>query len=299
MLRFVFHRTLVQVFILDSLATYTAENSKDAESIIERVTPRLQHANSAVVLSAVKVNASSHGRMLSCLQTMIRRSLSKAAMRCVLFGKACERWYLIPSPDNCNAKLWATVFMVIKLFMIRLANWWTGHSPAVECGWQCQPQDSFAQKDGAATCHPPQWRVRAAIRGPSQHQPYCAQVSTDTGTRGQSVLLQIQRSNLCEDGETFLIRSPDAAMALQLCFTTLQRYLWLSSDLLQYADWHKFQLDILRSWGDVQEKLEIIIQLANDRNIDQVLLEFKEYATEVDVDFVRKVGHPFCKMKVQ
>ena len=39
----------------------------------------------------------------------------------------------------------------------------------------------------------------------------------------------------------------------------------------------------------VQEKLEIMIQLANDRNIDQVLLEFKEYATEVDVDFVRKV----------
>ena len=36
------------------------------------------------------------------------------------------------------------------------------------------------------------------------------------------------------------------------------------------------------------EKLEIIIKLVSDRNIDQVLLEFKEYATEVDVDFVRK-----------
>lgn len=36
------------------------------------------------------------------------------------------------------------------------------------------------------------------------------------------------------------------------------------------------------------EKLEIMIKLANDANIDQVLLEFKEYATEVDVDFVRK-----------
>ncbi len=33
-----------------------------------------------------------------------------------------------------------------------------------------------------------------------------------------------------------------------------------------------------------------MIALANDRNIDQVLLEFKEYASEVDVDFVRKVG---------
>lgn len=44
-----------QVFILDSLARYTPADSRDAESIIERVSPRLQHANSAVVLSAVKV----------------------------------------------------------------------------------------------------------------------------------------------------------------------------------------------------------------------------------------------------
>lgn len=36
------------------------------------------------------------------------------------------------------------------------------------------------------------------------------------------------------------------------------------------------------------EKLEIIIRLASDRNIEQVLLELKEYATEVDVDFVRR-----------
>jgi len=36
------------------------------------------------------------------------------------------------------------------------------------------------------------------------------------------------------------------------------------------------------------EKLEIIIKLASERNVEQVLLELKEYATEVDVDFVRK-----------
>jgi vesicle coat complex subunit len=39
------------------------------------------------------------------------------------------------------------------------------------------------------------------------------------------------------------------------------------------------------------EKLEIMIKLSSDKNIDQVLLEFKEYAQEVDVDFVRKVRH--------
>lgn len=36
------------------------------------------------------------------------------------------------------------------------------------------------------------------------------------------------------------------------------------------------------------EKLEIIIRLASDRNAEQVLLELKEYAQEVDVDFVRR-----------
>jgi len=36
------------------------------------------------------------------------------------------------------------------------------------------------------------------------------------------------------------------------------------------------------------EKLEIMIKLANVKNIDKVLMEFKEYATEIDVEFVRK-----------
>lgn len=44
-----------QVFILDSLSRYKAKDARDAESIVERVTPRLQHANCAVVLSSVKV----------------------------------------------------------------------------------------------------------------------------------------------------------------------------------------------------------------------------------------------------
>ncbi|GAA6001578.1 hypothetical protein JCM10207_006735 [Rhodosporidiobolus poonsookiae] len=35
-------------------------------------------------------------------------------------------------------------------------------------------------------------------------------------------------------------------------------------------------------------KLEIIYRLANERNVEQVLAELKEYASEVDVEFVRK-----------
>ncbi|EIW76843.1 Adaptor protein complex beta subunit [Coniophora puteana RWD-64-598 SS2] len=36
------------------------------------------------------------------------------------------------------------------------------------------------------------------------------------------------------------------------------------------------------------EKLDIMVRLANDNNVDALLSELKEYASEVDVDFVRK-----------
>ena len=36
------------------------------------------------------------------------------------------------------------------------------------------------------------------------------------------------------------------------------------------------------------EKLEIMIKLADLKNVDQLLLELKDYAQEVDVQFVRK-----------
>lgn len=44
-----------QVFILDCLSNYTPKDSREAQSICERITPRLAHANAAVVLSAIKV----------------------------------------------------------------------------------------------------------------------------------------------------------------------------------------------------------------------------------------------------
>jgi AP-1 complex subunit beta-1 len=55
---------LLQVFILDALVNYQVQDSKDAEKIVERVLPRLQHVNSAVVLSAAKVRA--HTFVLCC-----------------------------------------------------------------------------------------------------------------------------------------------------------------------------------------------------------------------------------------
>lgn len=44
------------MFILDSISNYTPKDEREAQSVCERVTPRLAHANAAVVLSAVKVN---------------------------------------------------------------------------------------------------------------------------------------------------------------------------------------------------------------------------------------------------
>jgi vesicle coat complex subunit len=44
-----------QICILDSLSKYAPGNANEAQEIVERVVPRLQHANASVVLSAVRV----------------------------------------------------------------------------------------------------------------------------------------------------------------------------------------------------------------------------------------------------
>ena len=47
------------------------------------------------------------------------------------------------------------------------------------------------------------------------------------------------------------------------------------------------------------EKLEILIMLVSDHNVEQVLTEFKDYATEIDVDFVRKAIRGIGKIAVK
>jgi len=63
-----------QVFILDSLATYTPRDSKEAEGICERVSVRFNHVNSAVVLGAIKV-------VLMCIPHITNPEAAKAYMR--------------------------------------------------------------------------------------------------------------------------------------------------------------------------------------------------------------------------
>lgn len=44
-----------RIALLNALARYKAQDDKESEHICERVMPQFQHANGAVVLSAVKV----------------------------------------------------------------------------------------------------------------------------------------------------------------------------------------------------------------------------------------------------
>ncbi|CAK0783703.1 hypothetical protein CVIRNUC_006902 [Coccomyxa viridis] len=153
-----------QVYILDAVAKMSITDAKDAESIVERVIPRLQHANSAVVLSAVKV-------------VLLQLPLIK---------------------DEAQVKM-----LVKKL-------------------------------------GPP----LVTLLSEEAEIQYVA-------LRNINLIVQNHPEVLSYEIKVFFCKYNDPI------------YVKL-------------------------EKLDIMIALASERNIDQVLLELKEYATEVDVDFVRK-----------
>jgi len=155
-----------QVFILDSLAKYTPADGREAEGIIERVTPRLQHANSAVVMSAVKV-------ILSYMEMM----------------------------GNQNSDAVRNLTRKLAPPLVTLLN----NEPEIQ---------------------------------------YVA-------LRNINLIVQKRPTILESEIKVFFCKYNDPIYVKM-------------------------------------EKLEIIIKLVSEKNIDQVLLELKEYATEVDVDFVRK-----------
>lgn len=159
-----------QVFILDSLAKYTPADGREAEGIIERVTPRLQHANSAVVMSAVKV-------ILSYMEIMSGAS----------------------GASNADA---------IRNLTRKLA-------PPLVTLLNSEPEVQYV------------------------------------ALRNINLITQKRPGILENEIKVFFCKYNDPIYVKM-------------------------------------EKLEIIIKLVSEKNIDQVLLELKEYATEVDVDFVRK-----------
>ncbi|GAB6026493.1 AP-1 complex subunit beta-1 [Chamberlinius hualienensis] len=167
-----------QVFILDSLANYTPKDEREAQSICERVTPRLAHANAAVVLSAVKV-------LMKFLEMM--------------------------SPDSD----------VVGALTKKLA-------PPLVTLLSSEPEVQYV------------------------------------ALRNINLIVQKRPDILKHEMKVFFVKYNDPI------------YVKL-------------------------EKLDIMIRLASQANIAQVLAELKEYATEVDVDFVRKAVRAIgrCAIKVE
>eukprot|EP00003_Mantamonas_plastica_P023622 TRINITY_DN427_c0_g1_i19.p1 TRINITY_DN427_c0_g1~~TRINITY_DN427_c0_g1_i19.p1 ORF type:complete len:812 (+),score=327.51 TRINITY_DN427_c0_g1_i19:2357-4792(+) len=164
-----------QVSILDSLAHYRPDTTREAESIIERVAPRLSHVNAAVVLSAVKV--------------------------LVLYLDYCED----------------TEF--ISTYLAKLTN-------ALVSLLSFEPEL--------------QW----------------------VALRNIELIIQRYPSVLSSEVKVFFCKFNDP--------------------------------------GYVKiEKLEILVLLASDKNVDQVLMEFKEYASEVAVDVVRKAIRCFGRVAIK
>jgi len=154
-----------QVFILDALGAYVPKDGSEAESIIERVTPRLQHSNAAVVMGAVKV---------------IVRLLD-----------------LVPEPDTRRA--------LAKKLAPPLVTLVSSNAPEI---------------------------VYVALRN-------------------IQLIVAARPDILAKDVKVF--------------FCTYKDPLYVK-----------------------MEKLEVLIQLVRDQTAEQVLGELKEYASEVDVEFVRR-----------
>ena len=171
-----------QVFILDSLAKYTPAEAREAEGIIERVTPRLQHANSAVVMSAVKV-------ILSYMD--------------IMGGGGSHA-----TPGGGGGGAGGPHAESIRALTRKLA-------PPLVTLLNSEPEIQYV------------------------------------ALRNINLIVQKRPSILENEIKVFFCKYNDPIYVKM-------------------------------------EKLEIIIKLVSERNIDQVLLELKEYATEVDVDFVRK-----------
>ncbi|KAG8179105.1 hypothetical protein JTE90_005461 [Oedothorax gibbosus] len=167
-----------QVFILDSLANCLPKDEREAQSIAERVTPRLAHANAAVVLSAVKV-------LMKLMEMM--------------------------SPDS--------------EFVVTLTK---KLAPPLVTLLSSEPEVQYV------------------------------------ALRNINLIVQKRPDILKHEMKVFFVKYNDPI------------YVKL-------------------------EKLDIMIRLASQANIAQVLAELKEYATEVDVDFVRKAVRAIgrCAIKVE
>ncbi len=167
-----------QVFILDSLAKYVPSDPREAENIIERVSPRLNHQNPAVVLSAVKI-------ILMYLEPITSADT---------VGNICKK--LAP--------------------------------PLISLAQAAQPEVQYV------------------------------------ALRNINIIVQKRPHLLSHKIKVFFCKYNDPIYVKM-------------------------------------EKLDILVKLTNDKNVDPVLLELKEYATEVDVEYVRRAVRTIgrCAIKLE
>ncbi|KAI5634190.1 non-SMC mitotic condensation complex subunit 1 domain-containing protein [Phthorimaea operculella] len=231
-----------QVFILDALSNYQPRDAREAHSICERITPRLAHANAAVVLSAVK-NAPTMNKLLGGLnectewgggQVFILDALSNYQPRDAREAHSiCER--ITPRLAHANA---AVVLSAVKVLM-KLMEMVAADTELV---------NTLSRK-----LAPPLVTLLSA-------EPEVQYVAL----RNINLIVQKRPDILKHEMKVFFVKYNDPI------------YVKL-------------------------EKLDIMIRLASQANIAQVLGELKEYATEVDVDFVRKAVRAIgrCAIKVE
>ncbi|KAI6239157.1 AP complex subunit beta [Aphelenchoides fujianensis] len=167
-----------QVFILDALANYQPKDEREAQNICERISPRLAHANAAVVLSTVKV--------LMKLMAMLPENSDTI--------------------QNLNKKL----------------------APPMVTLLSAEPEIQYV------------------------------------ALRNINLIVQKRPDILKQEMKVFFVKYNDPIYVKM-------------------------------------EKLDIMIRLAQNSNISQVLSELKEYAAEVDIDFVRKAVRAIgrCAIKVE
>ncbi|SGY20499.1 BQ5605_C016g08077 [Microbotryum silenes-dioicae] len=188
-----------QTYILEALMYYVPEEHADAELLAERIAIRLQHSNSAVVLTTVKV-------ILYLMNYMGSREVV----------------------DNMCRKLSPPL---------------GEPSRSIEAGW------------GNLSSHHLFRGHTVTLLSSGYEVQYVA-------LRNIHLIIQRRPSVLKNDVRVFFCKYNDPI------------YVKLA-------------------------KLEIIYRLANEKNVEQVLAELKEYASEVDVEFVRKAVRSIGRLAIK
>lgn len=194
-----------QVFILDSLAGYTARDAKDAESIVERVTPRLQHANCAVVLSAVKARPNGlrapagRARARACVtgRALAPQRPAGAGRTRALPGSLQTRTGVAPRASVRTPGGRARASGLRRSARARATRRRRARAGGAEAdGHDRGPGTARGadEEDGAAAGHAAERRAGDPVRGAAQHQPHCAAVPADPEPRGQGAALCVRRA---------------------------------------------------------------------------------------------------------